>query len=107
MANALSLKLRSAGYETEVVYDGDSVISSIQSSKYDLIILDLVMPKKDGFTVLAELKQLQGPPVIVSSNLSQEEDVRRAKELGAIGYFVKSDTTLAEVVDRVKKAFAP
>lgn len=105
MANALSLKLRSAGFETTLVYDGESALSVAKESPYDLILLDLVMPKKDGFFVLTELKKLKiTTPVIVSSNLSQEEDIRRAKELGARDYFIKSDTPLAQVVEKVKQA---
>jgi DNA-binding response OmpR family regulator len=105
MANALSLKLGSSGFETQVVYDGEATISALKKSKYDLIILDLVLPKKDGFSVLAELKKLKiTTPVIVSSNLSQEEDIKRVRELGARDYFVKSDTTLAEIVEKVKHA---
>ena len=105
MANALSLKLRSAGFETTLVYDGESAISAARESPFDLILLDLVMPKKDGFLVLTELKKLKiTTPVIVSSNLSQEEDIKRAKELGARDYFIKSNTTLAEIVEKVKLA---
>ncbi len=105
MANALDLKLRSAGFETTLVYDGEAAVASARSNPFDLIILDLVMPKKDGFFVLAELKKLKiATPVIVSSNLSQEEDIKRARELGARDYFVKSDTTLAQVVEKVKQA---
>ena len=105
MAKALGLKLRSAGFEATLVYDGEAAISSVRESPFDLIILDLVMPKKDGFFVLAELKKLKiAVPVIVSSNLSQEEDIKRARELGARDYFIKSDTTLATVVEKVKQA---
>lgn len=105
MANALSLKLRSVGFETTLVYDGESAISAVREFSFDLIILDLVMPKKDGFFVLAELKKLKiTTSVIVSSNLSQDEDIKRAKELGARDYFIKSDTTLAEIVEKVKQA---
>ena len=103
MANALDLKLRSAGFETVLVYDGDSALATLQQSKFDLIILDLVLPKKDGFLVLSELKKLKiTTPVIVSSNLSQEEDIRRARELGARDFFIKSNITLAEIVEKVK-----
>lgn len=104
MANALNLKLQSAGFETILVYDGESAISAAQSSPFNLIILDLVLPKKDGFFVLAEFKRLHiTTPVIVSSNLGQEEDIKRAKELGARDYFTKSNITLAEVVEKVKQ----
>ncbi|MEK9143005.1 MAG: response regulator [Patescibacteria group bacterium] len=106
MANALGLKLRSAGFETTLVYDGESAIASVRASSFDLILLDLVMPKKDGFFVLAELKKLKiATPVIVSSNLSQEEDIKRARELGARDYFIKSDTTLAQIVEKVKQVW--
>jgi DNA-binding response OmpR family regulator len=105
MANALDLKLRSAGFETTLVYDGQSAVNAAQASRFDLIILDLVLPKKDGFFVLDELKKLKiTTPVIVSSNLSQDEDIKRAHELGATGYFIKSDTTLAEIVEKIKRA---
>ncbi len=107
MANALGLKLSSVGYETTLVYDGEAAMAAVKDSSFDLILLDLVMPKKDGFFVLAELRKLKiSTPVIVSSNLSQEEDIKRAKNLGAADYFIKSDTTLAEIVEKVKRALA-
>jgi DNA-binding response OmpR family regulator len=105
MANALSLKLGSVGFEVTLVYDGESAISAVKTSPFDLILLDLVMPVKDGFYVLTELAKLKiTTPVIVSSNLSQEEDIKRAKELGARDYFIKSDITLSEIVEKVKQA---
>lgn len=107
LANALDLKLKSAGFDTEVVYDGEAAITVSKDSKYDLIMLDLVLPKKDGFAVLTELKSMKiKTPVMVISNLGQDEDKKRAIELGARGYFVKSDTTLAEIIEQVKNIFA-
>lgn len=104
MANALSLKLSSAGFDITLVYDGESAISAAQKTPFDLIILDLILPKKDGFFVLGELKKLKiETPIIVCSNLSQEEDIKRARELGAIDYYIKSNTTLAEIVEKVKQ----
>ncbi len=104
MANALSLKLGSAGFETQAVYDGEEAITILKKSKYDLILLDLVMPKKDGFAVLEELRKMKiSTPVIVASNLGQEEDRKKAMDLGAKDYFIKSDTTLAAIVEQVRK----
>lgn len=104
MANALGLKLESQGYSPTIVYNGESAIEEAKKGSYDLIILDLVMPVKDGFYVLSKLKELKvRTPVIVSSNLSQEEDIKRAMELGAKDYFVKSDTTLVQIVEKIKK----
>jgi len=104
LAKALTYKLNKSGYDTEAVFDGEQAMEYIDKNKVDLMILDLMMPKKDGFTVLKELKEKNiDIPVIVASNLGQESDVSEAKELGAKDYIVKSDTPLAEIVDRIKK----
>jgi CheY-like chemotaxis protein len=65
------------------------------------------MPKKDGFAVLAALRtRKDNTPVIVSTNLGQEEDIERAKKLGAQDYFVKSNTPIAEVIEHIKQTLA-
>ena len=64
------------------------------------------MPQKDGFTTLQELKAnpaWANIPVVVTSNLSQAQDLKRAKELGAIEYLVKSDTALGTIVDKIRR----
>jgi DNA-binding response OmpR family regulator len=103
MARALELKLEGSGFEVNVVHDGEAALLEILKGKYDLALLDLMMPKKDGFEVLEQL-QLKGnkTPVIVSSNLSQEEDIKKAKVLGAVDYYVKSDTTISKVIEHIK-----
>jgi DNA-binding response OmpR family regulator len=102
MANALELKLKKTGFEAVAVFDGDSVIKAIEKEKFDIILLDLMMPKTDGFSVMQELKELKNDtPVMVLSNLSQEEDRKRAIDLGAKDYFVKSDTPITEIVQKV------
>ncbi len=104
LARVLSLKLNSAGYQTVVAFDGEQALTALQKDKFDLIILDLLMSGKDGFWVLAELQKIGNKtPVVVSSNLSQKEDVDKAKALGAVDYFVKSDITLVDVVAKVKQ----
>lgn len=104
MAKALSIKLERAGFATQVAEDGEVALKFLQSDKFDLILLDLVLPKVDGFAILSEMQVRNiKTPVIILSNLSQEEDERRAKELGAIHYFVKSDVSINEVIEQVKK----
>lgn len=104
IANALKLKLGRNGIETKTVFDGESALKLLKKETFDLIILDLVMPKIDGFAVLHELKARKNKtPIIVTTNLSQEEDLERAKQLGASDYFVKSDTTIANVVEHIKE----
>ncbi len=104
MAKALDLKLTKAGFEVKTVFSGAEVLTAVANDTYDLIFLDIVMPNVDGFGVLEKLKE-QGnkTPVIVTSNLSQEEDKQRARDLGASDYFVKSNTPIAEVVTYAKR----
>ncbi len=72
--------------------------------KPDVLILDIVMPKKDGFQVLQELKvnpEWTNIPVIVNSNLSQAAEVDQVKAMGIFDYVVKSDASLKELVDKI------
>jgi len=106
IAGALNLKLSHEGFETRVVLNGRDAVDSLEAENFDLMILDLIMPKLDGFGVLTEIKSKGIKiPVIVASNLSQNEDVTKAKELGAIDFFIKSDTPVAELVEKIKKYF--
>lgn len=104
ISKALELKLSISGYNVRCAFDGIEAIELLKKEKFDLILLDLMMPKKDGFTVLQEMKD-KGikVPVIVSSNLSQSEDFSKAKQLGAVDFFVKSNTPIVEVVNNIKK----
>lgn len=104
MAQALELKLAHVGFRAQTAGNGEEGIAILKKQKFDLIILDLVMPKLDGFGVLQFLKD-QGvtTPVIVLSNLSQVEDEKRARALGAKEFFIKSNTPIADIVERVKK----
>ncbi len=107
IAKAMLLKLRSAGYEVEVAYNGEEGLDILDKKDCDLVLLDLVMPKMDGFGFLEEAKKKGNKvPVVVMSNLSQKEDLKKAKEMGAIDYFVKSDTPLSEIVKYIDKMFA-
>ena len=99
LSRALSLKLQSEGFEVEVANDGELGLAAIKKFKPNLIILDLVMPKFDGFEVLAKIK---GKKVVVISNLSQDEDIEKAKKLGAKEYFIKSNVSLVDVVNKIK-----
>lgn len=104
ISKVLKLKLERYGYDVEAVFNGEEVLLSLEKGKYDLVILDMMMPKVNGFEVLQKLKELKNNvPVIVMSNLGQTEDVKRGKELGAFHYFVKSDTSLAVIAEAIQK----
>ncbi|RJQ34675.1 response regulator [Candidatus Parcubacteria bacterium] len=104
MAKALVLKLNHAGFEATMANNGEEALEILQKEQFDLMLLDLIMPRMDGFSVLEKIKE-KGIKVkiVVTSNLGQEEDFARAKDLGAGDYFVKSDTSLSEIVEYVSQ----
>lgn len=104
MANALKLKLTNEGFDVEVANNGEEALKKIETGSFALVLLDLVMPKVDGFKVLETVKDMdiEPPTIIVSSNLSQTEEFQRAKELGAEDYYVKSNTSLSKILDLVR-----
>ena len=104
MAKALETKLNASGFEAKAVFNGNQAIKELEAGDYDLLLFDLMMPEKDGFSVLEDIKKKKiKVKVIVSTNLSQEEDKGKAMKLGAKDYFVKSDTPIKEVVENVKR----
>jgi DNA-binding response OmpR family regulator len=104
IAKALQIKLSLSGFEVEVVANGEEALKLIKDNNFDLLLLDIMMPKMDGFSVMEAMKKLKNKtPVIILSNLSQEDDAERARALGAVDFFIKSNTPLADIVDKVKK----
>jgi len=104
LANAYRVKLSKAGFELQVVNDGQEAINALENFKPHLIILDLVMPVKDGFTTLKEIRQMdkyKETPVIISSNLGQKENIDKGLGLGATDYIVKSEMSLDDVTKKV------
>ena len=103
MAKALALKFTEIEYETVIALNGKEALSVLDNEEIDLIILDIVMPTMNGIAFLRELvKQNVAIPVIVASNLSHEDDITEARRLGAKDYFIKADTTLNDIVAKVK-----
>lgn len=97
--------LQKAGFEFESALDGEEGLKIAKDQKPDLILLDLVMPKLDGFGVLKEIKampSLSKIPIICLSVLHQEEDIKKCKDLGASDYLVKTDVSSDEIIDKIK-----
>ena len=103
MAHALELKLTRAGFKVTLALDGQEAVDTLSKEKYDLILLDIMIPKINGFGVLDFIKEKQiKTPVIMSSNLGQEEDMQKVKNLGAIDYIIKSNTPLVDIVAKIQ-----
>ncbi len=102
---AAETTLRRQGYVVATASDGEEALQLIRSERPDIIVLDLIMPKLQGFDVLQVLKQdslTSTIPVIVLSSLTQEQDKQEALDLGAVAYFNKSTFSLGELVKQVE-----
>lgn len=107
MVLALELKLKNAGFKIKTASNGEDALEILSKEKFDLVLLDLVLPEKNGFAVLAEMRgRGDETSVIVLSNLGQKEDIERVEKLGADDYFVKAETPITEIVEHVKKVFS-
>ena len=105
LLKVLQEKLEGEKYKTALVTDGAEVVRRAKTFRPDLILLDLILPNKDGFEVLKELKSdpnLKLIPVVVLSNLGQDEEIKRALQLGAVDYLVKIQHPINEVVEKLK-----
>ena len=106
LANMYETKFKNEGFNIRKALDGETGLALALAEKPDLILLDIILPKLDGFSVLKKLKadpKTKGVPIILLTNLGQDEDVGKGKALGADGYLVKANLTPAEVVDKIKQ----
>lgn len=98
-------KLKKEGYEVITASSGDEAIEKIKEDGIDLILLDLVLPNFDGFEVLKQIREnekTKKTPVLVFSNLSEEKDIKRAEDLKANDFMVKSNFTIDELAQKIK-----
>ncbi len=105
LSKVLKEKFEHSSFECAVAPDGELAVSTAKTFRPDIIVLDLVLPKKNGFTVLKEIKEdpnIKQTPIIVVSNLGEDSDIKRALSLGAADYFVKSQHPINEIVEKVK-----
>lgn len=99
-------KFELEGFSVVSAEDGEKGLEVAKNEHPDIILLDILMPKMDGFTTLVELKKddsLKNTPVILLTNLGQKEDVKKGFELGAAGYLIKAHFMPSEVVEKIKK----
>ncbi len=105
LIRTLEDNLVAEGYTTDIAVNGEEAVEKVRKKKPNLILLDILMPKEDGFYVLGEIKknpEWKLIPVIVLSNLEKDATIKRALEMGADDYFVKSQHPIQEIIEKVK-----
>lgn len=105
LSQLLTNRISKAGVNVVRAADGEEGLAKLRTEKPDLMLLDLILPKKSGFELLEEMRAdpaLADTPVIIVSNLGQESDIKKGRELGAVEYFVKAKTSIDGLVERVK-----
>ncbi|MFH1286817.1 MAG: response regulator [Candidatus Magasanikbacteria bacterium] len=106
LVNIYKTKFEMEGFSVSVSENGEAGLAAVKKKQPDIILLDILMPKMDGFTVLKKLKadkNLKDVPVILLTNLGQKNDVEKGIDLGAVDYLIKAHFKPSETVAKVKK----
>jgi DNA-binding response OmpR family regulator len=99
-------KFEMEGFKVTPVDNGEKVLAEAKKKKPDIILLDILLPKRDGFSVLAQLKddaETKEIPVILLTNLGQKDDVDKGLQAGAVDYLIKAHFKPSEIVEKVRK----
>lgn len=106
LARVLIFRLNQEDFEVVSVDNGAEAFDAVKKENPDIVLLDLLLPKKNGFEVLQELKldsSTNNIPVVILSNLGQQTDIDRGIELGAVDYLVKANFSIKDVVSKIKE----
>lgn len=106
LAQMYSEKLEAEGFEVVLATNGVEAMDKMKLKKPDLVLLDLKMPKKDGFEVLAEKlidREIKNIPVVVLTNLSQKEEIKKCYDLGAKDFMIKAYFVPSEVIKKIQE----
>jgi len=106
LQNTMKSVLESAGYDVFVAFDGEVGMKTMEDKKPDLVLLDLILPKKDGYDVLEFMKskaELASVPVIVLTNLEEKFDIEKTMSYNVCAYLVKTNYTPKEIVGKIRE----
>ncbi len=107
LIESYSQAISNAGFEVVVVRDGQEVIPAVEKDEPDLIVMDVILPNKDGWEVLTTIKNghdgLKETKVIIVSDLCQAYDVEKGLEMGAAKYLIRDHYSPEEIVEEIKK----
>ncbi len=109
LQNAIVEVLANEGFETVSAFDGQEGLEKAASENPDLILLDIILPKKDGYEVLETIKKSpqKDVPALILTNLEEIDNVQRALDLGATTFMVKSDFSLKDIVEKIRQNLSP
>ncbi len=109
IAEALAKKFKENNFDIGHLENGEKVVAEMITQKPDIVILDVLLPGKDGFEILKELKKdnkTKDIPVIIVSNLGSKGDLEKARQLGAVDFMIKATVTPADIVEKAQKVIA-
>lgn len=109
LSSLIKARLEKDGFAVTQAFDGEEAIQMLKQDKPNLIILDLIMPKVMGFEVLQTISITPGfenVPVVILSNLAQDSDIEKARQLGAKEYFVKVKISIDDLIGKIKALMA-
>lgn len=106
-------KFKKVGFEVEVATDGEAGIEKLKEKVFDILLVDIVLPKIDGWQILKEVQKMkkENPEkfknlkIVILSNLGEKEDIERGLKLGATKYLIKAHLTPTEIVQEIEKLF--
>jgi DNA-binding response OmpR family regulator len=106
LRNLLAIKFEKSNVPFEIADDGEDIVNKLKAFRPQIVIMDLMLPGRDGFELLEDIradKSTAEIPVIIFSNKDSSEDRRRAAELGAKGFYVKAMTDLSDLMATIEK----
>jgi len=108
LLKALNVELLGEGFDVVSAIDGESGLKLVKKETPDLVILDLILPKMNGFDVLAALKKddaTMNIPIVILTNLGEDENRRKGMKMGAMDYFVKSSVGIEDITTKINRIF--
>jgi len=106
LSSLLKTRIQGDGFEALLASDGDMALKILQEEKPDLVLLDVILPKRSGFELIESLQsdpRFKSVPIVIISNLGQEADIIRGKELGVVDYFVKARISIDDLLKKVRE----
>ncbi|MGB7957538.1 MAG: response regulator [Minisyncoccia bacterium] len=105
LSSLLRARLEKDGVTVDQMFDGENAVERLTAERPDLVVLDLIMPKINGFEVLKAMSLTPGldrTPVVIVSNLAQDSDIEKARQLGAKAYFVKVKISIDDLIGKIE-----